>query len=96
MAQEWKQARDRLASAVSSMGFPAELADLLARQLKYPKAIDRMTGYIHQARPRSLEMIVDEMYAIISEVEKWIDKKKSEEAWAANNAWMNREKDEDD
>ena len=57
----WAQARDRLAAAVTGIGFSAELAELMARQLGSPKAIDRMTSYVHQARPRTEEMLVDEM-----------------------------------
>ena len=59
----WTQARDRLVAAVAGIGFSAELAELMARQLGSPKAIDRMTSYIHQARPRTEEMLVDEMLA---------------------------------
>lgn len=57
----WTQARDRLGAAVTGIGFSAELAELMARQLGSPKAIDRMVSYIHQARPRTEEMLVDEM-----------------------------------
>ena len=42
----WAQARDRLAAAVTGIGFSAELAELMARQLGSPKAIDRMTSYV--------------------------------------------------
>ena len=42
----------------------AELSELLARQLKSPRAIDRLTSYIRQARPRSEEMLVDEALAM--------------------------------
>ena len=55
----WAFSRDQLAKAVVSMGYPAEFADLLAKQLGSPKAIDRMTSYLYQANPDSLEMIVD-------------------------------------
>jgi len=54
----WAQARDRLASAVTAMGFPAEWAEVIARQLQSPKAIDRMTAYVRQARPRTEEMSI--------------------------------------
>ena len=40
----WAQARDRLVAAVTGIGFSAELAELMARQLGSPKAIDRMTS----------------------------------------------------
>ena len=71
----WAQARDRLLSAVEDLGFPAELAELMARQLKSPKAIDRMTAYIVHVRPRTAEMLVDEMLAICSEIDAWREKK---------------------
>ena len=84
----WAQARDQLASAVSSMGYPAELADLLAKQLGSPKAIDRMTAYIYQAHPGTIEMIVDEMMAITAEIDAWREKKESQEAQAGYSAWL--------
>ena len=56
--QIWVQARDRLVAAVTSLGYSAELAELMARELGSPKAIDRMTSYIRQARPTSEEMLV--------------------------------------
>ena len=84
----WARARDRLAAAVSSLGYPEELAGLLAEQLKSPKAIDRMTAYLHQARPGNLEMIVDEMLAICAEIESWREKKESREAQAGYLDWL--------
>ena len=81
----WAQARDRLVRAVVSLGFTAELADLMARQLGSPKAIDRMTSYIHQAHPRTEEMLVDEMLAICAEIDAWREKKASQEAQAQYN-----------
>jgi hypothetical protein len=82
----WAQARDRLVAAVTGIGFSAELADLMARQLGSPKAIDRMTSYVHQAHPRTEEMLVDEMLAICAEIEAWREKKESQEAQARYNA----------
>ncbi len=84
----WAQSRDRLALAVTSLGYPGEFANLLAKQLKSPKAIDRMTSYLYQAKPRSMEMIVDEMLAICAEIDTWRDKKASQEAQASYNAWL--------
>ena len=82
----WAQARDRLAAAVTGIGFSAELAELMARQLGSPKAIDRMTSYVYQSRPRTEEMLVDEMLAICAEIETWREKKESQEAQARYNA----------
>ena len=87
----WAQARDRLFAEVCALGYPEEFADLLAGQLKSPKAIDRMTAYLYQARPGSIETIVDEMLAITSEIEAWREKKESQEAQAGYSAWLNSE-----
>ena len=85
----WTQARDRLAAAVASLGYPEEFAGLLAGQLKSPKAIDRMTAYLYKAKPASVEMIVDEMLAIQSEIDAWREKKDSEQANARYNEILN-------
>ena len=85
----WTQARDRLAVAVESLGYPEEFADLLAKQLGSPKAIDRMASYLYQARPGNIETIVDEMLAIRGEIETWREKKESEEANARYNEVLN-------
>ena len=84
----WAQARDRLAGTITSLGFPEEFADLLAKQLGSPKAIDRMTDWLYHVRPRSVEMVVDEMLAICSEINAWREKKASEEASEAYNEWL--------
>ena len=87
----WSLSRDELASAVSSLGYPTEFADLLAKQLGSPKAIDRMTSYLYHAKPRSVEMIVDEMLAIRAEIDTWRAKKESQEAQESYNAWLRSE-----
>ena len=97
--REWAWSRDRLAKAVVSLGYPGEFADLLAKQLGSPKAIDRLTSYLYQAKPRSMEMIIDEMLAIRAEIDAWREKKESEAAQAGYSAWLRsgarlREKDE--
>ncbi len=78
----WSQAQERLVKAVTSLGFPAELAVLMARQLGSPKAIDRMIAYVYQVHPRTEEMLVDEMLAICAEIDSWREKKASQEAQA--------------
>ena len=84
----WAQARDRLAEAVASLGYPEEFADLLAKQLGSPKAIGRMASYLYQARPGSMETIVDEMLAICADADAWRAKKESRDAQAGYNAWL--------
>ena len=82
----WAEARDRLVAEASALGFSPELSELLARQLKSPRAIDRLTSYIRQARPRSEEMLVDEALAICAEIDAWREKKESQAAQASYNA----------
>ncbi|MBP5725846.1 MAG: hypothetical protein J6Y48_02105 [Clostridia bacterium] len=80
-----------MAAAASSLGYPEELADLLARQLGSPKAIDRLTSYLYQAKPRSMEMIIDEMLAIRAEIDAWRERKESLEAQEGYSRWLNSE-----
>ena len=82
----WVQSRNELVHEVTALGFSAELAELMARELKSPKAIDRMASYVRQVHPHSEEMLVDEMLAIKSEIETWREKKESQEAQAKYNA----------
>ena len=90
--QIWARSRDRLAAEVTALGFSAELAELMARQLKSPKAIDRMASYVRQAKPRTEEMLVDEMLSICAEIEAWRERRESLEAQARYSAWLNDRK----
>ena len=85
----WALSRNDLAKAVASLGYPEDFADLLAKQLGSPKAIDRMASYLCQARPASIEMIIDEMLAIRAEIDTWREKKEGLEAQAGYSAWLN-------
>ena len=85
---EWTAAKDRLIEAVSSLGFAREFGEVMARQLGSPKAIDRMTSYVYQAKPRTEEMLVDEMLAICEEISAWREKKASREAQEKYNAYL--------
>ena len=86
--KQWSMARRELASAVTSLGYPEDFADLLAKQLGSPRSMERMTGYLLHARPQSVEMIVDEMLAICADAETWRRKKEGQEAQAGISAWL--------
>ena len=49
----------------------------------------RPVGYLYNVRPQSAELIVDEMLAICSDIERWREKKASEEANARINDIIN-------
>ena len=40
-------------------GYPADLADIMAKQLRSPRAMDRMTSYVSHGYARSMEMLAD-------------------------------------
>lgn len=86
--KNWSRARDQLAASVAALGYPEEFADLLAKQLKSPKAIDRMTAWLNLVHPRNIETIADEMLAICSEIDTWRERKESKEAQAGVDAWL--------
>ena len=87
----WALARKELARAVSFLGYPEEFADLLARQLGCPGAMERLASYLYQAKPGSVEMIIDETLAIRSEIEAWREKKENRDAQAGYSAWLRSE-----
>ena len=79
---------------MESCGFPAELAELCAKQIGSPKGIDRLTSYIYQVGPRTTEMLVDEMLAIAEQIRTWREKKESEEAQWRYTMWLNSDERE--
>ena len=84
----WSRTRDDLVRAVESLGFPAALGEEIAKHLGSPKAMERMIAYLDYVKPRTAEMIVDEMLSIRSEVDAWREKKASEEANARYNEML--------
>lgn len=88
MESDWTQARDALISAITDLGFPGELGDAIAKHLGSPKAISRMTAYLHYTKPNRAEEIVDEMLAIRSEIDAWKEKKASRQAGGTINAML--------
>ncbi len=86
---EWARAKNQLVDAIKELGFPEELGVQIAKQLGSPKAMQRMMAYLYNVKPRSAELIVDEMLAICSDIARWKDKKESEEANARYNDILN-------
>ena len=82
------QARDRLAAALQAQGYPAELGEMMAKQLRTPKTIDRMTSYVQHGYARSMEMLADEMLAICADADAWRKKKESQDAQAKYNTYL--------
>ncbi len=83
--EEWIQSKNELISAIISLGFPEELGNEIAKNLGSPKAISRMTAYLYNVKPKSVELVVDKMLAICSDVAAWKEQKATEEANARYN-----------
>ena len=62
--------------------------DAIARNLGSPKAMERMTSYLQHVKPKTEELVVDEMLAICSEIAAWREKKVNEETNAKYNEML--------
>lgn len=87
--ESWKAAYRELIETIVRMGYPEEFGKAIARNLGSEKTMRRMTAYLFSAKPRSAEEIADEMLAIMSDRERWIQKKKAEQANARYNEILN-------
>ena len=85
----WNRTKDELVRSVERLGFPMELGEAVAKHLGSPKAMERMISYLDYVKPKSEELIVDEMLAIRSEIDAWKEKKASEKANAKYNEILN-------
>lgn len=77
---EWARAKNALVRAMTALGFAPELGEAIAGNLGSPRAMERMTAYLTYVKPRTEELVVDEMLAIMSEIAAWREKKIGEEA----------------
>ncbi len=93
---EWVRTKQKLIEAISDLGFPSELGEQIAKQLGSPKAMTRMIAYLEYVKPNSAEMIVDEMLAICSDLDRWRKKKECEEANIVYNEMLNDRNDEEE
>ena len=83
--KKWIIAKGRMMDAMRNLGFPEALGDELVKNLGSPKAMDRMTSYLNNVKPKKAELVVDEMIAICSDIVRWKDKKELERANAKYN-----------
>ena len=86
---EWTISKNTLVNKIEALGFPPELGEQIAKQLGSPKAMERMSAYLEHVKPRSAELIVDEMLAICSDLDRWRRKKECEEANIIYNEMLN-------
>ena len=68
---------------LTKMGFPDEFCKEVAyKYMNTEFTANRMLGYLYRISQPSVEEIVDEMFAIISDRDRLVDKHKSENAQA--------------
>ena len=91
---EWASTKERLVNEIAGLGMLGELGELIAKQLGSPKAMNRMISYLRYVKPHSEEEIADEMLAIMSDVDRWKDKKASIKANARYNEWRNASREQ--
>ena len=91
---EWTRTRDRLVEAMVRLGFREDLGEAVAKNLGSPKAMERTISYLVNVKPRTEELLIDEMLAICSEIEAWKERKASQEANARYNEMLLRGLDE--
>ena len=91
---EWTRTRDRLVEVMVRLGFRKDLGEAVAKNLGSPKAMERMISYLVNVKPRTEELLIDEMLAICSEIEAWKERKASQEANARYNEMLLRGLDE--
>lgn len=96
--EQWSRTRDRLKRSLESLGYPSELGDIIADHIGSPKGMERMIGYLEYVRPTKVELVVDEMMAIKSDIDRWRERQESLKANCAYNNVMNQGlcDDEDD
>ena len=87
-------AYEDLVAAVGAIGYPRDLADVLAGELRGEKSMRRMAAYLRAARPKSMEEIADELIAIVEQRDTWVKKKMAERAQSSFNEFMNRNADD--
>ena len=89
-------ARESLAAALATLGYPEEFALLLASELRSDNAIMRLAGYVRGAQPQSMEEIVDEMLTIRDLNESWRQRKIAEHAQAQMTRFYNRVREDEE
>ncbi|SDA26627.1 hypothetical protein SAMN02910447_02685 [Ruminococcus sp. YE71] len=85
----WGRTRDELISSLTALGYPAELGDIIAEHIGSPRGMERMISYLDYVQPDKVELIIDEMMAIKSDIDRWREKKESERANIAYNNILN-------
>lgn len=88
---------EKLYRLLVQRGYPEDFCAEVCRYMNTDYTAGRMLGYLsHFSASLPPAEIADELIAILSERERFIEKAKSEKAQAAYTAFLNRPRDEDE
>jgi len=90
--ESYRRAYSEFIRVAEAYGLPAEVGKMIADQLQSEIGLRRMTSYIRNARPTSMEQIADEVVAIMEDRHAWIRKKQAEESNSRYTAWLNSDR----
>lgn len=81
--------KSRLYQVMKEMGYPEDLCEVVSREMRSEISETRMIGYLYHYSKPSVEQVVDEMLAIQSDRDAWIQKKQMENTQAKWNQFLN-------
>lgn len=79
----------KLFEVLTKMGLPEPFCEEMIKNLRTDYTAGRMLGYLYRYPNPGIEELVDEMLAIISDRDRFVEKKKSEHAQATYNRILN-------
>lgn len=88
----WRKAWAELLAELARLGIPEEVGKYIAQNLRTERCLRRMTGYLRNAHPTTMEEIADEMLAIMEDRNSWTRRREAQESNARYNAWLNSDR----
>ena len=89
MAKARTEISMKLFSVLLERGYPEEFCDQISKNLNTDWTANRMLGYLSHYKKLPMEEIVDEMFAILSDRNRIMQKHQLEESNAKWNEYLN-------
>lgn len=89
MAKARTETSMKLFSVLLERGYPEEFCDQISKNLNTDWTANRMLGYLSHYKKLPMEEIVDEMFAILSDRNRIMQKHQLEESNAKWNEYLN-------
>lgn len=88
MGQELSPSSHILRQMLIDRGYPQDLCEVICHELNTDFTASRMIGYLAHYQQLHAEDVVDEMLAILSDRQRWVDKKIMEDTQQKWNVLM--------